>query len=129
MSKSELAKKEVRALPCKLTDEELLARGDSIASIVQDIAAEKERQKSQKAEMKARLEELEARKARLASVVKRREEDRDIPCEIWFLYDELMVETRRTDSDLVVDRRRMTNDEMQMSLPDPQQERPRHDPR
>ncbi len=116
MSDREMKKTEIRALPQTLTEAELRDRGHELASCVQDIAAELERQKSQKAGMKARIQELEGRKGKLANIVQRQEEDRDTVIEIWHNFDGLQVEYVRRDTGEIIDRRRMTNDELQQPL-------------
>ena len=104
-------------LPCELDAGELRDRGDDLAGVVQDVAAETDRQTDQKAQMKARLMELESRKTQLAITISRREEHRDVPVVVTVDYA-LGVETRtRTDTGEVIGTRALREDEKQPDLP------------
>lgn len=113
----EIKRTETRNLPVKLREDELLERGHSLASVIQDITSEEARQVDVKAQMKARLSELEARRSQLAIVVSRREEQRDVTCDVFHDYDRVVVETVRRDTGEVVYSRAMTEDERQLPLP------------
>jgi len=71
-------RKETRNLACKLTDPELRIKGDELATTVQEIATEAGNQKGIKDSLKMRMSELVSRQGRLAYVVSRREEYRDV---------------------------------------------------
>lgn len=109
----------VRSLPCRLTEEELLKKGGELAATVQDIETEERRQMDQKATMKARMTEIEARRTQLAIAVSRREEDRDVQVDIFHDYQRGVVEDVRRDTGEVVFRRVMSEDERQQELPIP----------
>lgn len=112
-----LNRKETRSLPVKLREDELRDRGDQLASVIQDLRAEEDRQVDAKAHMKARLAELDAKKTQLAIVISRREEPRNVDVEVWHDYARFMVETVRTDTGETIHTRRMEDHEKQMKLP------------
>lgn len=102
-------------LPCALTDVELRRFGDELAVAVQDTDTEEDRQKQIKAEMKARVDELTARKARLALTISRREEYRDV--EVQFLIDVAgIVQEVRTDTGEILRTRPVADEERQLLL-------------
>lgn len=93
-SKAKLLRTETRSLPCKLTDVELRDKADELATTVQAIEGEKARQDSVKAELKATMTELESRQTRLAQVVSRREQYRDVKCIIELHENDIIKEIR-----------------------------------
>lgn len=112
----EMVRTETRVLPVRLTGDELLDRGASLAAVIQDIDSEERRQNDQKAQMKARLAELDARRTQLAIVIGRKEEDRDVEVQVFNDYDKGTVEVVRVDTGEAVSRRRMTDEERQQRL-------------
>jgi hypothetical protein len=109
--------RQVRNLPCVLTEKEFLERSRSLASVTEDIATETDRQADMKAQMKAKLAGLQAQQSLLASIVSRGEELRDV--EVHVEYDEvaLMVRTFRRDTMETIEERPMRDDELQRVLP------------
>ncbi len=96
---------ETRSLPTHLVGDDLMDRADELATTVQAIAAEEERQKNLKDQMKAAMSELTSRQTRLALAVSRREEYRDVEVEITISVDGGNVrEVRRDDGELIVER-------------------------
>jgi hypothetical protein len=77
------------------------------------------RQVDMKAQMKARLAELDARKTQLAIIIGRREEDRDVTVDQFWDFGRFVVDTVRRDTGEVVSSRRMTEEECQQPLPAP----------
>lgn len=108
---------EARFLPVKLDQDELRDRGDKLAAVIQDLNAEENRQVDMKAQMKARLSELDAKKTQLAIVISRREEDRDVQVDIFADYGRAVMEVVRRDTGEVLNSRRMTEEERQQALP------------
>lgn len=102
----------IRSLPVKLTDEELLKVGGQLAATVQE-----GRQADLKAQMKARLAELEGRRTNLAYTISRKEEYRDVEVDIFSDYQRGVVEDIRRDSGEVLITRVMTEHERQQQLP------------
>lgn len=107
----------VRSLPVRLFEEELLKKGTELAQTVQDIATEEDRQTDIKAQMKARLAELEGRRTNLAITISRREEHRDVEVDIFFDFQRGVVEDVRRDTGEAVSRRVMSESERQQHLP------------
>lgn len=112
-----LVRTESRFLPVKLDADELRERGDSLAAVIQDLNAEENRQVDVKAQMKARMAELDSKKTQLAIVISRREEHRDVMVDMFHDYDRLVAETVRRDTGETIASRRMTEDERQLPLP------------
>lgn len=117
MENLKIIRTENRILPVKLHEDELRDRGDKLAAVIQDLNAEESRQVDQKAQMKARLSELDARKTQLAIVISRREEDRDVAVDVFANYVGGLVEVVRRDTGEVISKRRMTEEERQQPLP------------
>lgn len=108
----------VRSLACRLTEEELLKKGQELAATVQDISSEESRQQDIKSQLKAKLAELEARRSNLAITVSRKEEHRDVEVDIFHDYQRGVVEDVRRDTGEIVSRRVMNPEERQQKLPD-----------
>lgn len=117
LAPSKLHKTDVRSLPVRLTEEELLKKGSQLAATVQDIAAEEGRQVDLKAAMKAKLAEIDARRTQLAIAVSRKEEARDVEVDVWHHYDRGVVVDVRRDTGEIVNTRVMSTAERQPSLP------------
>lgn len=83
----------------------------------QEVDAEEQRQQEIKANLKAVLEGKKAKRDELASVVASGAEYRSIDVVLVFDYIEGTVTETRTDTGEQIGRRRMTEDERQMSLP------------
>ena len=107
----------MRSVPCRLTDAELLTRADELSVVVQETTAEEGRQTDIKAQMKARLTELAARKTRLALTIGRKEEHRDVDVAHVADLQAGTVTVVRTDTGEAMETRLMTDDERQDSLP------------
>lgn len=106
-----------KCLPVKLTQDELLQKSAELAGTVQDCATEEIRQADIKAQLKARLAELEARRTQLVIVVTRKEEERDVRCEVLADYAALTATIVRTDTGEAVSSRPLTDAERQDALP------------
>jgi hypothetical protein len=114
-----IVKVETRNLPVKLTQTELRERGDSLAAVIQDLNAEENKQVDVKAQMKARLAELDARKTQLAISISRREEYRDVAVDVLHDFGRKIVESVRQDTGETITSRPMTEAERQQPLPIP----------
>lgn len=100
-AKPNVLRTETRNLPCKLTDAELRERSDGLATTVQAIEGEKGRQDSVKAELKATMTELSSRQNRLAQVVSRREEYRDVKVRIELHENDIVNEIREDTGETI----------------------------
>ena len=110
-------KRKTEFLACALTEDELRGYGVDLALCVQDVAAETDRQADIRAQMKARMAELEARQSQLAIKISRREEHRDVDVEIEYDYDGGCVRAVRTDTGEQLWDRVMQDHERQPALP------------
>ena len=106
---------ETRKMPVKLTDVELLEQAGELAHTYQEIADESDNQASLKAQMKARLMELDARQSRLASVVATKTDYRDVEIEV-NMSDDGVVQEVRKDTGEIITTRPLREDEKQLHL-------------
>ena len=111
-------KTKTKKLPCKLTDAELQMAGTELASAVETMKAEKERQQEIKADMKAKLAELNGNISELATKVSHREELREVEVEIVLVPDSMLVQEVRLDTGEIVLTRKAEDDELQTSFED-----------
>ena len=109
-----------KLLPCKLSNEELLERGQQLGAVTQDIADEEARQVSIKQELKARLTELESQRMQLATQITRREEMREVEIVPERDYTLAKYYEIRQDTGEVVKERPLTPEERQLGLPKPE---------
>lgn len=114
---NEVRRTEKRNLSCTLTDEELIERGEKLATLTQKIEQTEDAQASEKKQMKEALDGLYDAQRAIATVVKTRAEYRDVDVEIVLDYDVLQVREVRTDTGELVKARAMTDAERQMGLP------------
>lgn len=110
-------KRVTRNLPCRLTETELLTRADELSVVVQETTAEEGRQADVKAQMKARLTELDPRKTRLAITIGRKEEYRDVEVELMADLQAQTVTVYRMDTSEAIETRPMSEHERQSALP------------
>lgn len=103
-------------LPCKLNNTELLEYGNELGSVIQDIAAEEDRQISLKQELKARLTTLEAQRTALATKITRKEELRDVEIQPSLNFTAGVYREVRLDTSEVIKERPLTDDERQEKL-------------
>jgi hypothetical protein len=106
-----------RSLVCKLTRDELLERADDLSSVVQQIAVEENRQTEVKQQLKSDMAALVAQQSKLASIVRGKEEFRDIDCRQTLDVERAMVSVVRADSGEEIATRNATVEEMQRHLP------------
>jgi hypothetical protein len=118
MSDQDRSKKrtETRRLLCTLTPSELQAAGAKLAEVCEDIANEERGQTDIKAQLKAKMTGLEAKRTEIAMIVRRKADYKEVPVETLFNYDTAIVEDVRTDTGEVLMRRAMSDHERQMKL-------------
>jgi hypothetical protein len=90
-----------RPLPAHLTDRELLEKAAELAETIQNYDAEEEQQAYLKKSMKARLDELAARRTQLSLVVSRREEIREVKILVVLSGDGLVQEVRDDTGEII----------------------------
>jgi hypothetical protein len=105
-----------KRLMCSLNERELREYGAKLADACEDIVNEESAQSEIKSQLKAKLTSLEARRAELATVVRRKADYRDVPVEIYYDYARAVVEEVRTDTGETIVTRAMTDTERQMRL-------------
>lgn len=105
-----------KLLPCKLTDEELLGYGNDLATVIQDMATEEDRQVSLKQELKARLTDLESRRSVLSNKITRKEEVRDVEVEPSLDFDIGAYRETRTDTGEMIFERPINEHEQQEQI-------------
>src|SRR5205814_1447675 len=103
-------------LAVKLTADEQLERGRSLAEALENIRGEEARQDSIKQQMKATIAELEARRDRLMSVVSRGEELRPVQCEDIATFSTGKMARVRLDTGEVIFERSLSDTERQEKL-------------
>lgn len=106
-----------RALMCRLTRQEHLDRGQSLASTIHAIGDEERRQKEAKERMKEAMTGLEEEAGRLARIVQEGQEERQVRVRFEFDYDKGRVTVIREDTGEEVESRSMNDTERQMTLP------------
>ncbi len=103
-------------LPVKLTEGELRTKGDELAVVCQQVDEEEVSQKNLKDQMKAKLSELESRRTRLALVISRREEYREIEVVRQISETGDIVTETRTDTGEILQTRPARDNERQQAL-------------
>jgi hypothetical protein len=104
-------------LPVKLTEDEFKERAEGLAQLCQDITAEESRAADVKAQLKARLTQLEGRRSELSIVVARKEEMRPVGCEVLADFENYKAIILRTDTGVIMSVRPLTDSERQSHLP------------
>jgi hypothetical protein len=107
----------IKTLPVALTSDEFTDRAEGLALVCQDIQTEEARANDVKAQLKARLTQLEGRRAELSSIVSRKEEMRQVECEVRADFDNGEAIEFRTDNMRLLSRRPLTEKERQSHLP------------
>jgi hypothetical protein len=105
-----------RRLPCPLTSKELLERGQQLAAVQEESEQLEEARKAADATAKAEIKRLDERATRLRRDIIRKEEDRDIECDVAHDYIHGLVTVTRVDSGEVVEERPMRMEERQATL-------------
>jgi hypothetical protein len=107
----------VKQFTVDLTDAEVKEKGEAMAAIKRELNSVKAEKKDVNADFKTKLDKLEADLTHLSGVIHAKKELRSIDCE-WVRDDgrkQMVLE--RTDNRQVVDRRPMTDKELQTDLP------------
>ncbi len=111
-----------KPLMCLLNTDEILKAGHDLANVSQDIANEEARAKEVKAELNARMAELETRWKKLTTTVVNGKELRDVDVEVIIFRpdegpEEIMAKEVRKDTGEVINLRALYEDERQATLP------------
>lgn len=105
-----------RQLSVKLTKEELLEKGDEMASVNELIQTETEDQATLKQEMKARISELEGRRNKLSALISRKSELRLVDVEPVLNFEAGMYSETRLDTGEVIFERKLNEEELQVKM-------------
>jgi len=109
--------KETRILQVQLTQEEQLAAGKKLAEAVRTLTNCQAQAKSAASQFKAKIDEMQAKINGLQILISDGYELRSVPCVNVMDYTDVMVRVTRTDTDEIVEERKLTEDERQSSLP------------
>lgn len=109
-------KTETRTLACKLTEDELRKAGRDLAATVQDMTQEEGRQESIKSGLKAKITELSSRRDRLAGLIARGEDYREVEVIVQITDDGLQVQEIRKDTNEVFSTRIPYDKERQLVM-------------
>lgn len=104
-----------RNMPCNLTAQELASKAQELAETVQEVNNEELNQKSIKDQLKAKLTELQSKQSRLASIVARKEEYRDVAISVISMGDGKVQEVRM-DTGEALTTREMNESEKQAAF-------------
>jgi hypothetical protein len=120
MSTTPLTWKETRFLKVPLTDDEIQARGEQLAKIVEEGVALAVAHKSMREVMREEADRVDAQIHRLAAIVRERVEERSVEVELRLNLTLGLVEEVRIDSGEIVKSRAVTEEDKlraQLRLP------------
>jgi hypothetical protein len=103
-------------LPCRLTDAELLERGEALALGRGERNTRALEAKKVAADFKAAIEEMDAEVDRLAGIVRERAEPRPVICDLRADMERGVMETWRTDTGELVNSRVLEPQERNLEL-------------
>lgn len=106
----------MKELPCKLTEEERLTKGDECAAKLVEVRDLELEKAAQAKEMKAKISRASLRVAELKDEIRTRTEYRDVECSESRDDHTQCIVTRRLDTGAIVDSRPMNDHERQTSL-------------
>lgn len=107
----------IEQLPVKLTDTELLDRGQKLAKIQSDLAEHYANEESIKKQLKSKEAALEAERSKLAGAIRSKAEPRDVRVEEWARFKSGVIEHIRMDTGEVIFSRDLMPSERQTTLP------------
>ena len=107
-----ITKTDSRLLVCKLTDQELLERGETMANAQQALTEIDAELEAFKAQIKGRRSEQEGQISSMSSVIRQRYEHRRVECTITEDYGAATITVTRQDTGSEVEARKMTPDEL-----------------
>lgn len=111
-----IQKRFTRALPCRLTVDELVAKASELSSMLEDYDQMLEEHGAEKARQKEEEKALDAAIRSARRVLISRYEQRVVDCEVRVDYDDGKARTFRLDTDEMIDERTMTPEERQTSF-------------
>jgi len=109
-------KEQTEYLKCALTAKEVAVAANDLAKLLDDSQALDDQLVSVKADFKAKLEKCEAGIRVSQRLVRDKYEYRNVDCEVEYNYSTLMVKITRKDTSEIVEDRKMTLGEKQMTI-------------
>ena len=106
-----------RDLIVKLNDDEVRTYSEELARVTTLQAEAEDEKKSVTSGFKDKIDRFIADSRTLARKISTRQELRGVDCEWVHDFDRCMSDLHRKDTGEVIDRRKLTEEEMQMSLP------------
>lgn len=106
-----------RHLRCALTQEELIERGQKLTYHMAEVQAAENDLASFKSQSKSRIDAATAEVRKYQQQVAEQAEWRDVECEDRMDFDSKTVTSIRLDTGEIIGTRRMTEDELQGTLP------------
>jgi uncharacterized protein (UPF0335 family) len=107
-----ILKRIVKTLSCPLSQEQLEARGQELATTCEKISRLEDEKSFVAKQFKEKIEPLVERRIVIARQVRTKSEEREVECEIMLVRDDGVVRTIRLDSGELVDSRAATIDEL-----------------
>lgn len=102
----------LRSLPVRLTQQEVLERGEQLARTVTDLRVAEEVEKARKNEVKMTLDGKKLEVERLSEVVSKREEPRQVDCEERVSVVNGIAQIVRLDTGEVIETRSLSREEL-----------------
>jgi len=109
-------KQQSEYLKCNLTEEEVAIAANDLAKLLDDQQALEAGLASVKAEFKAKLEKCQADLRVKQRLVRDKYEHRYVDCDVEYNYTALTMKITRKDTDTVVEERKMSFAEKQMTM-------------
>ncbi len=109
-------KEQTEYLKCALTAKEVAVAANDLAKLLDDIHALEDQLVSIKADFKAKLEKCEADIRVSQRLVRDKYEYRNVECDVEYNYLTLMVKITRKDTAEIVEERKMSLAEKQMTM-------------
>ncbi len=103
-------------LRCKLSNEELIARGTEMADASAEVVTFEDQLSAVKKEYQAKIDSRKARINELSGTIRAKAEQRSVKCKREFCYSAGKVEERRLDTREVINTRKINIDECQAEL-------------
>lgn len=103
-------------LPCKLTEEEELLKGQEMAAALVEVRKLEEKKAAEASNMKAQIDAAKLTLATLGGIVRTRTEFRNVECEETRDERQMLIIRTRLDTGEIIDSRPMTEDERQPKL-------------
>ena len=109
-------KQQMEYLKCALTVDEVAVAANDLAKLLDDYQALESALASVKADFKAKLEKCDADVRIKARLVRDKYEYRNQECDVEYNHTTLTIKVTRKDTKEVIEERKMTSEEKQMTL-------------